>query len=118
MYPAWTLHKKAQVCPNSGGAPKRCAGISALACAASADSGFPVFLDAAAKPPRKRWVSKLPGRRLLMVTFLSTTWRATPDTNAVRPARAALDKSSPAIGILTLMEVILTILPNPRLAME
>src|ERR1700693_5274904 len=105
MYPAWMLHKKAQVCPNSGGVPKRFAGISAMACAARAASGFPVFLDAAAKQLRKRWVAKPPGRRMLMVTFLSTTLLSTPDANAVRPARAALDKSSPAIGILTLMEV-------------
>ena len=47
-----------------------------------------------------------------MVTFLSATVRATPATNAVRPARAPLDKSSPASGILTLMEVMFTILPK------
>ena len=46
--------------------------------------------------------------------FLSATLRAIPATKAVSPARAALDRSSPAIGILTLMEVMLTILPNPR----
>ena len=45
---------------------------------------------------------ELPGSKLLMVTFLSATLRATPAINAVRPARAPLDKSSPTIGILTL----------------
>ena len=47
-------------------------------------------------------VSKLPGSRLLMVTFLSATLRATPAMKAVRPARAPLDRSRPTIGILTL----------------
>ncbi len=42
-------------------------------------------------------VSKLPGSRLLMVTFLSATLRATPARNAVRPARAPLDRSRPAM---------------------
>jgi len=49
----------------------------------------------------------------LIVTFLSMTLRATPARKAVKPARAPLDKSSPAIGILTLTDVIFTILPKP-----
>src|SRR6266404_6339892 len=91
--------------------------VRGMDCAARVASGFPVCLEAAAKPPRKRWVSKLPGRRLLMVMFLSSMLRAPPATKAVRPARAALDRSNPAKGILTLMEVMFTILPNPRFAM-
>src|ERR1700721_3496417 len=104
---------KAQNCPNSVGVPKRLAGIAATACATSSDSGLPVFLEALAKPLRRRWVLKLPGSRLLMVTFLSATVRATPAMKAVRPARAPLDRSRPTIGILTLYEVMLTILQTP-----
>src|ERR1700680_1731014 len=103
MYAAWTLHKKAQVCPNSAGGPKRLAGISAMACAASADSGLPVLLAVAAKPPRKRWVSKLPGSRLLMVTFLSATLRATPAAQAGRPARPPPGQYGAARGGLCLV---------------
>ncbi len=85
-------------------------------CLASSDSAIPSRFAIARKPPRNRAVSKLPGSRLLMVTFLSAMLRATPATNAVSPALAALDKSSPASGIFTLREVIFTILPNPRAA--
>ncbi len=45
-----------------------------------------------------RSVSNLPGRMLLMVTFRSATVRATPARNAVSPARAPEDRSSPGIG--------------------
>ncbi len=100
MYPAWMLHRKAQVFPNSAGVPKRLAGISAIACAASSEDGVPVFLAPARKPLRRRCVSKLPGKRLLMVTFLSATLRATPARKAVRPARAALDRVQTCDGHL------------------
>ena len=53
-----------------------------------------------------------------MVTLLWATLRATPATNAVSPARAPLERSSPASGIFTLTEVILTILPKARACIE
>src|ERR1700688_2212183 len=112
MYAAWTLHKKAQVCPNSAGVPKRLAGISAMARAASADSGLPVLLAAAAKPPRKRWVSKLPGSRLLMVTFLSATLRATPAANAVRPAPPPPGQARPGGGDFAPVEGVVAVFPT------
>ena len=56
--------------------------------------------------------SKVPGSRKLMVTLDAATLRATPARKAVRPARAPDDRSSPAIGIFTDPEVILTMRPN------
>ena len=44
--------------------------------------------------------------------------RATPAQKAVRPAREALERSKPARGILTLMEVMLMIRPKLRADME
>jgi hypothetical protein len=40
------------------------------------------------------------------------TWRATPQRNAVRPARAPDERSSPPIGIFTEPDVMLTMRPN------
>ena len=53
-----------------------------------------------------------------MVTFLSATVRAIPARKAVKPARAPLDKSRPATGIFTVMDVIFTMRPNPFAAIE
>ena len=75
---------------------------------------LPLFSAALDKVPRNRSVSKAPGRIELMVTFLSATVRATPATNAVRPARAPDDRSRPAIGAFTAPEVMLTMRPNLR----
>ena len=47
-----------------------------------------------------------------MVTFEPATERAMPARNAVSPARAPEDRSSPASGIFTEPEVMLTMRPN------
>ncbi len=78
---------------NSDTLPKRFAGTEASHWAAISCSEDPVRSAEAAKPARRRSVSKYPGRRLFMVTFLPATDRATPATKAVRPARAPLDRS-------------------------
>ena len=54
----------------------------------------------------------MPGSMKLMVTFEAATERATPARNAVRPARAPEDRSSPTSGIFTEPEVMLTMRPN------
>ena len=54
----------------------------------------------------------MPGSRKLIVTFEAATLRATPARNAVKPARAPEERSSPAIGIRTEPEVMLTMRPN------
>src|ERR1700761_6948276 len=118
MTPACTLQRNAQVWPNSAGVPNRFAGMFAIERAAASASLTDARLAARLKFPRRRAVSKLPGNRLLMVTFLSATLRETPAMKAVRPALAPLDKSRPVIGILTLSDVMLTIRPKPREAME
>src|SRR5580704_2028343 len=61
---------------------------------------------------RKRSVSKIPGSMKLMVTLEAATERATPARNAVSPARAPDDRSSPNSGIFTEPEVMLTMRPN------
>ena len=48
----------------------------------------PLFLALAAMLDRRRSVSKVPGKRKLMVTLDAATERATPARNAVSPARA------------------------------
>ncbi len=57
---------------------------------------------------------KTAGQQIVDRNISLATLRAMPATKAVRPARAPLDRSSPARGILTLIEVILTIRPNRR----
>ncbi len=47
-----------------------------------------------------------------MVTFEAATERATPARKAVSPARAPEERSSPASGIFTEPDVILTMRPN------
>src|SRR5258707_1192071 len=59
-----------------------------------------------------RSVSNAPGRRKLMVTLEAATERATPARNAVRPARAPEERSSPESGIFTEPDVMLTMRPN------
>src|SRR5207302_8348830 len=60
-----------------------------------------------------RVLSKMPGRRLLMVTLWATVCRARPPTNPTRPERAPLDSPSSSWGIFTLRETMLTMRPNP-----
>ncbi len=75
------------------------------------------FFAAFSIPERNRSVSNGPGRRKLIVTFLSATVRATPARNAVKPARAPEERSRPGRGAFTDDDVMLTMRPNLRAAM-
>src|SRR2546430_2097395 len=72
-------------------------------------------------------LSKMPGSRLLMVTFLATVCRASPATKPTRPERAPFDRPSSICGVLTLRATMVIstpswasataqALPRPRLA--
>src|SRR5579871_467643 len=71
---------------------------------------------ARAKPALSRSVSNDPGWIELMVTLWRAKSRAAEARNAVRPARAPEETSRPATGVLTELEVMVTIRPNPRSA--
>src|ERR1051326_7175917 len=62
-------------------------------------------------------LSKMPGKRLLMVTLRAATCRASPAAKPTRPARAPFDRPSSPCGILTLRDTMLTMRPKPRAAM-
>ena len=66
--------------------------------------------------PLIRSVSNAPGWIELIVTLSRTCARAAEARNAVRPARAPDETSSPAIGARTEPEVMLTMRPNLRSA--
>ena len=54
---------------------------------------------------------------MLIVTLWAATWRETPPTKPVSPARAPLDSDRMAIGDFTAPLVMLTIRPKPRAIM-
>jgi len=69
------------------------------------------------KPSIVRSVSKGPGRRLLIATLCFATWRESPATNAVRPARAPLERPRSGSGIFTARDVTFTMRPKRRAIM-
>ena len=70
-------------------------------------------------PTCTRWasLSKMPGKRLLMVTLRETVWRASPATKPTRPERAPFERPSSSCAIFTLRETILMMRPKPRVIM-
>jgi len=66
---------------------------------------------------RRRAVSKFPGKDYDGHVLVGDAARDACHERG-ETARAPLDRSSPAMGILTLCEVILTIRPKPRVDME
>src|SRR5262245_66587334 len=101
MNPACAEQRNAHSAPSSLASPNRFAGIVAMRFPAASSYDVPCFLAAASIVDLRRLVSKAPGRMKLIVTLSAATLRAMPDRNAVRPARAPDDRSSPARGIFT-----------------
>lgn len=64
-----------------------------------------------------RSVTVAPGSRLLMVTLCRATWRDSPPTKPVSPARAPFDSPSVSMGMRTALDVILTMRPKRRATM-
>src|SRR5262249_18676763 len=62
-------------------------------------------------------LSKIPGRRLLMVTLWAAVCRASPAAKPTSPERAPFDRPSSNCAIFTLRETMLMMRPNPRVIM-
>ena len=112
MKPAWALHKKAQVLPNSSEFPKRPAGFSAAAVLYISSSLTPADSALTFRLPRSLSVSKGPGSKPLIVTPSLTVSLAIPAQNPVKPILAPFDSPRIEMGDFTAAEVMLIIRPN------
>jgi hypothetical protein len=83
----------------------------------SSSNVLPVASSIAPTCARCAPLSKIPGRRLLMVTLRAAVCRASPAAKPTSPERAPFDRPSSSCAIFTLRETMLTMRPKPRVIM-